>query len=122
MTVFYAYIHNILDDNTHRVILVFPSRGVADEWWRAISESDCAPHFQRLNAQFYSNNPQERDIQGFFWQERFKSISGQFRGRMFMTLVDDRMGRNLPIIPNLDYADHCSGNWFVRVEVYPRRY
>ncbi|KAF9052071.1 hypothetical protein BJ165DRAFT_1365769 [Panaeolus papilionaceus] len=123
MTVFYAYIHNILDDNKCRVIMVFPNRSVADEWWRAISGSDCAPHFQRLNSQFYSRNPEERNILGFFTNERFKSISGPFRGKMFMTLLDDRSGRNLPIIPNQECVDHCSGNWFyIRSKSNPSLY
>ncbi|KAF9038145.1 hypothetical protein BJ165DRAFT_1501037 [Panaeolus papilionaceus] len=123
MTVFYAYIHNILDDNTWRMLMVFSSRSVADEWWRAISESDNATSFQRINAQFYTHNPNVRNMYEFFYSPYFKDINGAFRGKLFLTLLADRGGRDLSIIPNQEYTDHISGNWFyIRSKSNPSLY
>ncbi|KAF9052076.1 hypothetical protein BJ165DRAFT_1340354 [Panaeolus papilionaceus] len=119
MTVFYAYIHNYTHEDHCRIVMVFANRSVADEWWRAISESNLATHIRRINAQYYLHHYPDYNLLHFFVDEPFKPISDQFRGRLFMTLFDDRAGgpgnRYLPIIPNQDYTDHCSGNWCVRV-------
>lgn len=95
------------------MLMVFSSRSVADEWWRAISESDNATSFQRINAQFYTHNPNVRNMYEFFYSPYFKDINGAFRGKLFLTLLADRGGRDLSIIPNQEYTDHISGNWYV---------
>ncbi|KAF9052069.1 hypothetical protein BJ165DRAFT_1524937 [Panaeolus papilionaceus] len=103
--------------------MTFANRSVADEWWRVISESSSGPYFQRQNAQFYSYNHEELNILHFFIDDHFKSISDRFLGRVFMTLIDDKVGRNLPVIPNQDVVDHCNGDWFyIRSKSNPSLY
>ncbi|PPR04151.1 hypothetical protein CVT24_010711 [Panaeolus cyanescens] len=112
MTVFYAYIHNINDDNTTRVLMVFANRETADEWWRAIlTIPNVASAYQRISPQFYVHDTRCNVLE-FFTNDRFRPISEAFRGRLFLTLLHDRGGREFPIIPPLSITDHVSGNWF----------
>ncbi|KAK7447413.1 hypothetical protein VKT23_014122 [Stygiomarasmius scandens] len=110
MSIFYAYIHNIQDDNTARLILTFANRTVADEWWRAISTLSPA-YVKRVGPQFYTHDAGRWNVLEFFTHDRFKSISGAFRGLMFITLMHDRGGRELSIIPPQEITDHISGKW-----------
>ncbi|KAF9042894.1 hypothetical protein BJ165DRAFT_1529050 [Panaeolus papilionaceus] len=122
MSLFYAYIHNIRDDNTLRLIMVFATRGIADQWWRAISSSVHAGFFQRISPQFYTHDDR-CSVYEFFTHERFKPMSEKFRGKMFFTWIDDRTGRGLPIIPPQVITDHISGNWFyIRSTTNPSLY
>ncbi|KAF9072271.1 hypothetical protein BDP27DRAFT_1361122 [Rhodocollybia butyracea] len=108
--VFYAYIHNIRDDNTARVVITFASRAVADEWWRSIS--GIGYNIKRITPQFYTHDTDRANVLYFFVDAPFKSIAEQFRGRMFLTLQNDRGGRGIDIIPPRSVGDYVSGSLF----------
>jgi len=96
------------------MVIVFASRAVADEWWRAISTGSntiLSNNIQRIAPQFYTHDPNQCNIFNFFTDYRFTSISNQFRGRMFFALDNDRGGRGISIIPPQEITDHISGNW-----------
>jgi len=108
--VFYAYVHNIRDEGTWRVIIAFESRAVSDEWWRAASSIGYG--IGRVNSQFYTHDPTRANVLYFFVDVPFRTIAEQFRGRMFTSLQNDRGGRTIDIIPAQSVSDHISGNRF----------
>ncbi|KAF9072269.1 hypothetical protein BDP27DRAFT_1261671 [Rhodocollybia butyracea] len=108
--VFYAYVHNIRNDDDWRVVITFASRAVSDEWWRAIS--GIGYNIKRITPQFYTHDPSRANVQNFFIDAPFKSIAEQFRGRMFTTGQKNRGGTGMDMIPPRSICDHISGNWF----------
>ncbi|KDQ60343.1 hypothetical protein JAAARDRAFT_191732 [Jaapia argillacea MUCL 33604] len=107
MSPFYVYVQNVADDNTWRFLLTFASQDVCDEWWRVISTppSPWASSMTRIN-------PHD-----------FVASSRAFVGRFFWTLLNDKGGRDLSIIPQTYATDNISGNWFfIRSKSDPRRY
>ncbi|KJA21865.1 hypothetical protein HYPSUDRAFT_41500 [Hypholoma sublateritium FD-334 SS-4] len=124
--VFYAYINNIADDNTWRYTLIFASRDVADQWWRAVSTSNVAllqTNIQRITPQFYTHDPRQWNIYLFFTDPRVATVADQFRGKFFMVLENDRVGRGISIIPPQTVVDYTSGNWFtIRSRSNPNHY
>ncbi|KAI0083739.1 hypothetical protein BDY19DRAFT_975773, partial [Irpex rosettiformis] len=114
MGLFYAYAKNINDDWSYRYLIVFASRSVADEWWRAVSTStstNFVTSIRRVTPQFYTHNPALANIPTTITTA---GVAQQFLGSVFFTLINDRDGRILSMIPPLtgDVADHISGNWF----------
>ena len=104
----------IADDNTYRITLIFASRDVADQWWRAVSTSSVAllqKNIQRITPQFYTHDPTQWNICFFYTDPRIASLADQFRGKFFMVLENDRVGRGISIIPPQTVVDYISGNW-----------
>ncbi|KJA21864.1 hypothetical protein HYPSUDRAFT_675054 [Hypholoma sublateritium FD-334 SS-4] len=122
---FYAYIHNIADDNTWRYTLIFASRDIADQWWRAVSTSTVTllQNIQRISPQFYTHDPRQWNICLFFTDPRVVTIADQFRGKFSMVLENDRVGRGISILPTQNIVDYTSGNWFtIRSRSNPNNY
>jgi len=124
--VFYAYTHNRRDDNTYRIVIIFSSREVADEWWRAVSTSEITQlkdYFQRITPQFYNHDQYQWNFLDFFTDLRVKTVSDLFRGKMFMVLENDRGGRGITIVPPQCIVDYTSGSSFcIRSKSDPQRY
>ncbi|KAF8970201.1 hypothetical protein BDZ97DRAFT_130909 [Flammula alnicola] len=115
---FYAYIHYIADDATWRIVIIFASRAVADEWWRAVSTTSIdilKDNIKRVTPQFYTHNANQWNFYNFFGDYRLKEISDKFRGKMFLVLENDRVGRGITIIPTQPIVDRASGDWFATV-------
>ncbi|KAG1728684.1 hypothetical protein EDB19DRAFT_1913725 [Suillus lakei] len=104
--VYYAYIKHIRDDWYYRYVAVFASRAVADEWWRVVSTS-----------------PKFSDSANVSDSTQHDQAAAEFIGKVFFTLLDDKGGRQLSIIPSLDFTDHVSGNcFFIRTKASPNEY
>ena len=104
----------ISDDNAWRYTLIFTSRDIADQWWRAVSTSSVAllqKNIQRITPQFYTHDPTQWNICFFYTDPRIASLADQFRGKFFMVLENDRGGRGVSIIPTQSVVDHTSGSW-----------
>jgi len=122
--VFHAYVKQITDNWSARYVITFSSREVADEWWRAVSTSAVATFVtsvQRVNAQFYTHNNLVASVTDTLTTP---GVATQFLGKVFFTLLNDTLGRNTSIIPQLEhFADHISGNsFFIRSKVAPYDY
>ncbi|KAF7374086.1 hypothetical protein MSAN_00289600 [Mycena sanguinolenta] len=112
---FYAYIHDISNERCWRMVIIFASRVVADEWWRAMSTSTIdflKNNIQRITPQFYTHNTAQWNFYTFFSDKRVRNISDKFRGKMFIVLEHDHDGRGITIIPLQSIVDHASGDWF----------
>ena len=93
--------------------IIFSSREVADDWWRAVSTSDITQlkgNIQRITPQFYTHNPEQWNFFYFFSETQVKTVSDQFRGKMFLVLENDRVGRGITIIPPQVIVDSTSGS------------
>ena len=103
----------IADDNTYRITLIFASRDVADQWWRAVSTSSIAllQSVKRITPQFYTHDVRVWNVYTFFTDARITTIADQFRGKFFLVLENDRVGRGISIIPPQTIVDYTSGNW-----------
>ncbi|KAG0703435.1 hypothetical protein DFH29DRAFT_916324 [Suillus ampliporus] len=120
--VYYAYIKNIRDDSTYRYLAIFASRAVADEWWRTVSSSggQYANSVKRVTPQFYTH---DLNLANAADTTQANQVASTFIDRVIFTLLNDKGGRNLNIIPSLDSADHVSGNsFFIRSKVSPNEY
>jgi len=96
-------------------VIIFASREIADEWWRAVSTSTIAilvNNIQRVTPQFYTHDVDLWNFYNFFTESSITSISSLFRGKMFLVLENDRGGRGISIIPTLTVVDTTSGNWW----------
>ena len=101
----------INDDWSWRYLIVFASRDVADGWWRAVTDSVKNGYakfadVKRVNPQFYTHNPGIGPIASTITDEK---CAGAFLGKVFFTLLPDRDGRALNVIPPIDIRDHISG-------------
>ncbi|KAG1827910.1 hypothetical protein EV424DRAFT_1537087 [Suillus variegatus] len=76
---------------------------------------------QRVNAQFYTHNNLVASVTDTLTTP---GVATQFLGKVFFTLLNDTLGRNTSIIPQLEhFADHISGNsFFIRSKVAPYDY
>ncbi|KAJ7758470.1 hypothetical protein DFH07DRAFT_940254 [Mycena maculata] len=111
---FYAYIHDISKEGYWRMVIVFASRAVADEWWRAMSTSTVnflKNNIQRITPQYYTHDTARWNFYQFFSDRLVKHISDKFRGKMFIVLEHDQNGRGITIIPLQSIVDHASGDW-----------
>ena len=96
--------------------MIFSSRAVADEWWRAVSNTDLifvAESIKRITPQFYTHKTAQWGVWQFFDDARVRGISDRFRGKVFFQLENDRGGRGISIIPMHTIVDHTSGSWWV---------
>ena len=94
--------------------MVFPSRSVADEWWRAVSTSTNTQYsssIKRVTPHFFTHNPA---IANAAYSIVDATVARQFLGRIIFTLLLDRDGRALSTIPSQpDVTDHISGRGYV---------
>lgn len=91
-------------------MIVFTSSAVADEWWRAVSAATTTPFptsVQRVTPQFYTHNAATANISTSITTT---GVATQFLGQVFFTLLNDRDGRILSIIPEQDVTDTVNGN------------
>ncbi|KZP22861.1 hypothetical protein FIBSPDRAFT_738173 [Athelia psychrophila] len=108
-----AHISQVVDEATFRLLAVFASLAVADEWWRAMSVST-SPHakfIKRVAPQFYAHDATQCNLSGFFDVPEFKPIADMFRGRMLFTPLNDGL-LGISIIPPQEITDHISGGWY----------
>ncbi|KAG1838933.1 hypothetical protein DFJ58DRAFT_749168 [Suillus subalutaceus] len=123
--VFYAYVKQVTDNSTYRYVIVFASRAVADDWWRAVSTSSVVKFtesIRRVNAQFYTHDVNLANAANSLTTT---GVATQFLGKVFFTLQYDLGGRILSIIPPLDnnFVDHISGNsFFIRSKASPNEH
>ncbi|KAF5331797.1 hypothetical protein D9758_008314 [Tetrapyrgos nigripes] len=123
--VFYAYISETRDDNVWRIVLAFTDSSTADEWWRAIadSENSLLADVRRVTPEMYIHNTAVFNMNRFFVETRITNISQNFKGRLILTLQSDRGGRGIDIFPKQGVTDLISGNWFyIRSTVDPEMY
>lgn len=106
-----THIEQILDEGTGRFLAVFASRAEADEWWRAISSNPKTRFINRLAPQLYTYDATQCNLSGFFHMPQFKSIADRFRGRMFLSMLNDKNALVTNIIPAKEITDHVSGGW-----------
>lgn len=95
-------------------MIIFASREIADEWWRAVSSTNIdilKNNIKRITPQFYTHDTRHFNIFHFFVERRLKDISEKFRGKMFLVLENDRGGRGITIIPTQSIIDRASGDW-----------
>ncbi|KAI0689926.1 hypothetical protein BC835DRAFT_1281963 [Cytidiella melzeri] len=100
------------DDLTHRYLIVFASRAIADEWWRAVSTSTNAAYattITRVTPQFYTHDPTKAII---FNTITDASVAGRFLGSVIFSLLGNRDVLVWSVIPVQNVTDHISGNWF----------
>jgi len=122
MSIFYAYAKNINDNSTYRFTIVFSSRAISDEWWRdvAASSSRFSASIRRVNAQFYTHNPDLAVISNSITDDPTLT---KYLGKIFFTLIDDTGGRQLPVLPVINIKDSISGNFFfIRSKSDPSEY
>jgi hypothetical protein len=97
-------------------VIAFASRNGSDEWWRALSlggNPTVASSVRRISPQFYAFIPGIYALDNFIADENVRDLADAFRGRMFITMENDRPGfpaRGLKIIPPQIIIDHVSGN------------
>ena len=93
---------------------MFANRAIADEWWRAVSTSPVTKFstVRRITPHFYTHDPDRANI---IETLTTPNVATQFLGSVFFTLLQDRDGRYLNIIPPSlgNITDHISGNWCV---------
>ncbi|KAG7088210.1 hypothetical protein E1B28_012227 [Marasmius oreades] len=111
---FYAYAKNINDDWSYRYLIVFATRAVADEWWRAVSTSTnllYSNSIVRVTPQFYTHDPSRAVIA---YSITDPSVAKQFLGKVIFTLLNDRDGRVFPVIESgpEPITDYISNTWF----------
>ncbi|KAG2065953.1 hypothetical protein BDR04DRAFT_1082530 [Suillus decipiens] len=119
--VFYAYLNDIF--NNYRYMIVFASRAVADEWWRAVSTPNVgnfASSVQRVNAQFYTHDVSQVNAASSLTTA---GVANQFLGKMFFMAIQSNLSSELCIIPSFDFVDHISEkSFFIRSKVSPYEY
>ncbi|GLB45465.1 hypothetical protein LshimejAT787_2300250 [Lyophyllum shimeji] len=111
---FYVYAKNINDDWSYRYLITFATRDVADTWWRLVTDSVVGGYarfksVQRVTSQFYTHNPGEGNIPDTITDPK---VAQSLRGKIFFTLLNDRDGRILSVIPVQNWVDRSSGDRF----------
>ncbi|KAK1226021.1 hypothetical protein PQX77_011020 [Marasmius sp. AFHP31] len=104
----------INDDWSYRYLIVFATRAVADEWWRAVSTSTNLLYSNsvvRVTPQFYTHDTTRANIA---YSLNDASVAKQFLGKVIFTLLPDRDGRAFPLIePGPEpITDYISNTWF----------
>ncbi|KAH7906056.1 hypothetical protein BJ138DRAFT_1117915 [Hygrophoropsis aurantiaca] len=124
MGLFYAYFRNVNDDWSYRYVAVFATREVADEWWRAVSESSnsrFAGSVKRITPQLYTHDP---NIYLVFTSLTTADVAPKFLGKVFFTLLPNRDAyTGFAPIPSPAMTDHVSGNiFFIRSKANPEEF
>ncbi|KAJ8507734.1 hypothetical protein ONZ45_g9920 [Pleurotus djamor] len=114
--VFYAYVSEENNDAVSRLLLAFVDAPTADEWWRTVNTTSydyVAKSVKRISSEMYTHNTAQWNAYYFFEDARIKDISQQFRGKLIITWMNDRVGRGLDVFLNKGtFAEPLSGNWF----------
>ncbi|KAL0064185.1 hypothetical protein AAF712_008907 [Marasmius tenuissimus] len=110
---FYAYAKQVGDVEHARFLIVFASRAVADEWWRAVSTSPDTAYsskITRVTPQFYTHAEGGNIIDSI----SMDNVAKDFVDLVVFTLLDDRNGRTFSMIPQGPdpITDYISYNWF----------
>ncbi|KDQ07569.1 hypothetical protein BOTBODRAFT_180549 [Botryobasidium botryosum FD-172 SS1] len=117
MGLFYAYAKDVCQGSMCCYTIVFASCSVADEWWRAVSNSSTryARSIQRITPHFYDYNSSIADIARTILEV---DVATTFRGKIIFSGVGVE---TLSIIPLQDYVEPVSGHWFyIRSKASPR--
>lgn len=94
---------------------MFATREVADNWWRAVTDSvasgyDRFADIKRVSPHFYTHDPYKGNIQ----QTTVDSnCASNFSGKVIFTLLNDDTGRVINMVPMVNYTDHLSGRRYV---------
>jgi hypothetical protein len=99
------------NDITYRYLIVFASREVADEWWRAVTTANGGSNkfvqsLTRINPEFYTHDSGIANISTTLTDP----LGSQFRDKVIFTLLNDRDGRIFNVAPPQYITDHVSGN------------
>ena len=106
----------IAGDVQWRMVIIFATRAIADEWWRAVSTSSnplLKGNITRVTPQFYTHDTRQWNVYNFFTASQVQEVAEPFRGKLFLVLENDRSGRGITIIPMQSIVDHASGDWWV---------
>ncbi|KAH8091680.1 hypothetical protein BXZ70DRAFT_909736 [Cristinia sonorae] len=121
--IFYAYARHTTTDWAWRYLITFESRTVADEWWRAVTDSVEGGYqrfkgVSRVSAQWYTHDPNDGgNIMDTVNDDR---CAAKFKTKVMFTLINDRDGRIFSTAEGSDYADYRSGGlFFIRSVVQP---
>jgi len=121
---FYAFAKCAIDDSTYRYIITFQNQSVADQWWRAVTNSVAAGYTRfntvtRLSNQWYTHNPYVNN--GNISQTIDDAqVAANFLGKVFFTLINDLGGRDISVAPVLNYPIPSSGSqFFIRSVLQP---
>ena len=95
----------------YRYLIVFATRDVADEWWRAIQTAAANNvngwnTVSRVTPQHYTHNPGRKNIRESIAE---KDVASQLSTKIFFQLLNDRDGRGVDIIPTQFTQDHING-------------
>ncbi len=95
--------------------LIFQDFETSNEWWRAVSGGDTLlKDIRRVAPQLYTHKANTVfSVTNFFADKRITDIADPFRGRLIITLDNDRGGGGISIIPPQHVTDPVSGNWSV---------
>ncbi|KAH7906054.1 hypothetical protein BJ138DRAFT_674845 [Hygrophoropsis aurantiaca] len=122
-SVFYAYFRNVNDDVTYRYVAAFASREIADEWWRAVSESSnirFANSVKRITPQLYTHDP---TVYVVYTSLTTPDVAPGFLGKVVFTLLPNRDVVGFVPISSPDMTDHVSGNiFYIRSKANPKYY
>ncbi|KAF9263904.1 hypothetical protein L218DRAFT_987289 [Marasmius fiardii PR-910] len=112
--VFYAYISDAIRDDLGRIVMAFANSSTADEWWRAISDSNnrLFADVQRITPEMYTHNVGVFNMLNFFANSGLFNISQQFRGRLILSSQNDYDRRGIDIFPKQTFTNLIGGNWF----------
>ncbi|KAF9263877.1 hypothetical protein L218DRAFT_845809, partial [Marasmius fiardii PR-910] len=113
------------EDISWRLVLIFTDSATADEWWRAISDSNKSllADIRRVTPEFYIHNAAVFPVYNFFVDTSITDIAENFKGRLIITLENDRGGRGIDILPIQRVTDLISGNWsYIRSTANPELY
>ncbi|KAH8091685.1 hypothetical protein BXZ70DRAFT_476266 [Cristinia sonorae] len=121
--IFYAYARHTTTDWAWRYLITFESRTVADEWWRAVTDSVEGGYqrfkgVSRLSAQWYTHDPNDGgNIMDTVNDDR---CAAKFKTKVMFTLLYDRDGRIFSAAEGSDYTDYKSGDlFFIRSVMQP---
>ncbi|KAG8997444.1 hypothetical protein FRB94_007642 [Tulasnella sp. JGI-2019a] len=123
--IFYAYAKHIKDDWSSRYLITFATRDVADTWFRAVVDSVATGYtrfasVKRVSPQFYTFNNDEGNIRDTINDPK---VANALNGQVFFTLLHDRDGRIISMIPVLNYRDHINGeSFYIRSVAQPDIY
>lgn len=100
------------DPYFYRYLIIFATREVADQWWRAIQTAAANnvagwSTVSRKTPQFYTHKPTSKLIVESI---REKNVAAQLSTQIFFQLLNDRDGRLVDIIPTQVSIDLISGN------------
>lgn len=115
--IYFIYQLQVNDDVIWRYLITFASRKVADQWWRAVTDSVANGYSRfstitRVSPQFYTHNPYV-EAGSIFETVNDEKVAKKLLGKVLFTLLVDRDGRTPSVAPVLNYTDHVSGNRYV---------